>query len=323
MIRVLLLMVLSSLLLAVEIPFYHIDNIGLSRLPAAPEESALKERADADLKNADERAIVLAIAKKVNLCSVLYNEAGHIEYLWISNHGIFKNKDETEKRSGITGEDLATIAGLKHLRALLVRHQTGVPNEAYQVLDNFPDLEAFCIEYHRQTGEFQKFLKHKPKLKTLHLKHLFGTKGTLVDTLGTYPELEVVELDNESAGPQAEAFLLANPTIVDLELHRSTLSNEAIERISKALPHLKRLALKTARGGFDKSCVQYMKNLPKLESFELHGSWPRDQFTWDDIKVLAEMPQLKQVKHVKPTDGSAWKQLAEKRPELFSWYKKK
>ena len=323
MLRALFLLCCSSLLIAVEIPFYKIDDLGLARVKGASEEEALKEKLDGDKKNPEERAIVLAIAKKVNLCSVWYNAEGHIEYLWISGHGIFKHKGGTEKRPGINGEDLATIAGLKHLRALLVHHQPNVPNEAYQVLDNFPDLEAFSIEYHRQTGDFQKYLRNKPKLKTLHLKHLFGTKGTLVDTLGTYPELEVVELDNESAGPKAEKFLLANPTIVDLELHRSSLSNEAIERISKAMPNLKRLALKTARGGFDKSCVQYVKNLPMLESFELHGKWPRDQFTWDDIKVLAEMPQLKHVKHVKPTDGPAWQQLAEKRPELFSWIKKK
>jgi len=301
----------------------------LLTLSLRAEETALVEFVPEGVTPApDQKAITEALAEKVFLCNVGYDSEGNVRSLELSNHAAFMppgvEKEQKEAymagRPGLDAETFSRVAGLPKLKALRLLKQP-LPDEAYEVLKTWPDLEAFLIEGHEgdNTGSFMLYINGHPELRWLELKHLFGLDGTTVDQLDAFPKLERLELDNASATNKALPFLARNPQVIDFELHRSNMTNEEIGQLVEDLPNLERLALKPSGGKdrFDHRALAHVAKLEKLKSFGFHH-WKEDMIVWDDgIEHLAKLPNLEFIELPnKFWDLPAIQKLREAKPNL-------
>jgi hypothetical protein len=307
------------------IDWYRLDDQSLARSASAADEVALHEHLPPGASpDAAQRALVLAMARQVSMCAVRYDPDGQVALLWLSNHQIFDPKDGQD-RPGVDRALIARLDELPALRALLVHHQP-LADQDFAVLARLPQLQGFSVEYHgnhqppsgEASGAFMLHLKDLRALRTLHLKHLFKLNTTEVDQLGPYPDLVCAELDNASAGPEAQCFLLGCPQLRDLELHRSHLSNQAIADLvdGGALRELRRLALKPD-GGFDAGCLEHVARLPALERLEFHH-W-KIPLPWEGgLEHLVDCASLRVIdlKNALPATDPAAGSLAQIRPEI-------
>ncbi|MCG5051587.1 MAG: hypothetical protein KA712_01380 [Myxococcales bacterium] len=110
---------------------------------------------------------------------------------------------------------------------------------------------------------------HKSRLIGLSFKHMFKmTTATKVGELGIYPKLQYVVFDHASAGPEGAKFLVKNPSIIGLELHRTTMNREQLRSVAKALVNLECLHIKNA----SKDDITYaFSGHPKLKVL-----WPHE-----------------------------------------------
>lgn len=264
-----------------------------------------------------QREVVEALAARVSRCNAVYDEQGNLTAILLCNHNAF-SRVKPETRPGVDDATFAQLSVVPSLRQMQLLKQP-LSDDAFAILQQWPDLEIFCIEGHKgdNTGRFMRFINGHPKLKWLELKHLFGLDGTTVDELEAFPQLVRLELDNASATDRALPFLQRNPQIRDFELHRSTMSNEEIAELVDSLPNLERLALKPKGKCFDHRCLADVASLPKLKVFGFHH-WKDKMFVWEDgIEHLADAPHLTHVECPKKMwDDEAMKKLRAAKPDL-------
>ncbi|QDT37870.1 hypothetical protein [Stratiformator vulcanicus] len=265
-----------------------------------------------------QKAVVDALAAQVSRCDAVFDDEGNLVSLLLCNHQAF-SRTKPETRPGAddaTFKKLSVVPSLKELQLL----KQPLSDDAFVVLQQWPDLKIFCIENHKgdDTGRFMLNLNGHKELERLELKHLFGLDGTKVDQLDTFPEMIRLELDIASATNKALPFLRRNPQVVDFELHRTTMNNEEIGEAVDALPNLKRFALKPGYGkSFDHRCLKHVARLDQLTSFGFHH-WKEKMFVWEDgIEHLAKNDTLTHVECSKKFwNSDAMKRLREAKPKL-------
>lgn len=249
-----------------------------------------------------ERGLVLNFAGRVNHVEAVYDAVGGVTHLEISNHPMWVARHQLgEARPGLTDAEFQRITELRSLESLRILQQP-LSDDAYAVLEHFPDLKAFRIEGHRtdeaagRSHRFMRHINHCTNLEALELKHLFGLKGTSVDKLKPMPKLEVLELDNDSAGPEALTFLAGCPNLRDFELHRTSISDEQLGKMVNLLPKLERFVIKPGGAGLTASSLSHLQQLPELKVVGLH-QWKRPgSLPWDDgLEHLLAVPKLEMV----------------------------
>lgn len=273
----------------------------------------------------DQRAIVTSFAPMVYSCAVEYDADGNVRALKLSNHGVNlpKKKSDPElraqfeaERPGVDDAAIARLAELPQLEALRLVKQDNFSDEALAVLQHFPDMKVFAIEYYvgANTADFMLHLDHLQNLEWLELKHLFGLKVTRVDELQGFPKLLRLELDNASAQEECLPFLERCPELRDLELHRTSMGNDAIGRLCAAVPKLERFDLKQDRAELDAGCLKHCQQLEQLEVFTFNR-WDNDQIFWEDgVEHLVPIDSLKHIGG--PMDHPAFVTLLEARPDI-------
>lgn len=179
--------------------------------------------------------------------------------------------------SRMTNELLAKLLGFNKLRRLEIHHPN-MTKEGAQVIRRLPAIEFLGFQYSANTNEMldPDFMlvatAHRDRLKVLSLKHLFSQEGTSVHKLGVFPKLEYVVLDNKTAQSEGVQFLKQNPTIVGLEIHRTSISGAQLKEVASALPKLKCLHLKKSGGSLSSGDItDAFRNHPSLEVFWPHG----------------------------------------------------
>ena len=286
--------------------------------PAAAADQSLEEFIPKGVTpDPEQREVVLALAARVSRCNASYDQQGNLTGILLCNHNAF-SRVKPETRPGADDATFARLSVVPSLRQMQLLKQP-LSDDAFAILQQWPDLEIFCIEGHKgdNTGRFMRFINGHPKLKWLELKHLFGLDGTTVDELQAFPQLVRLELDNASATNRALPFLRRNPQIRDFELHRSNMSNEEIAELVDSLPNLERLALKPKGRCFDHRCLEDVSQLPELKVFGFHH-WKEKMFVWEDgIEHLADMPLLTHVECPrKMWDNEPMKKLRAAKPNL-------
>ncbi|MDX2022680.1 MAG: hypothetical protein SF187_20765 [Deltaproteobacteria bacterium] len=201
--------------------------------------------------------------------------------------------------SRMTDEVLAKLLGFNKLRRLEIHHPN-MTKEGAQVIRRLPSIEFLGFQYTANTNETldPDFMlvatAHRERLKVLSLKHLFSQKGTSVHKLGVFPKLEYAVLDNMTAQSEGVQFLKQNPTIVGLEMHRTSISGAELKEIASALPKLKCFHLKKAGGSLSSADIaNAFRNHPSLEVFWPHGisaSLPNVQVVSNDNNGVFSKP---------------------------------
>lgn len=267
---------------------------------------------------AEQRALVLDAAAMVGNCRVGYDEAGNVIALHLSMHGSDRpyprKHDITEEqhaalkeRPGIDIQTFIALGALPELKALGMRGAERLTDDAFAVLQNWPDLEAFRIEGRyrgepdpQKTSAYMLHLNGLTELRWLEFKHGPGPEPTFVHRLDGFPKLERLELDHSAAQSECVTFLQGCPELKDFELHRTEISNDEIGQIVDACPKLERFDLKaTGKQTFDAACLAHMPRLPDLRAFTFNR-WSDEAIFWDDgVEHLIDVPSLKSI-------GGAW-----------------
>jgi hypothetical protein len=160
-------------------------------------------------------------------------------------------------------------------------------------------------------------------LRKLDLKHSFSVKGEpVIQKMTTFPHLQWLTVDTVHSDAEVVEFLQKNPTITELELHRTTMSNEDFAKVTAALPDLVYLELKPLRraeGIVNNAGLASIKKLTKLQKLTLsHSGWK--PLEWEGgVEHLVGVLSLRllQTNAVDAFEGSPLEKLAEKRPDLM------
>lgn len=169
------------------------------------------------------------------------------------------------------------LAGFNALRRLEIVNPK-VSLSGTKVVETLPVLNYLGYQYMGNSmaigPEFMLTAEaHKSRLIGLSFKHMFKLSGTKVGELGVYPKLKYVVLDQASAGPEGAKFLMKNPTIIGLELHRSKMSGADLKKVAQALPNLECIHLKPDGGFTVADAKAAFDNHPKLRVY-----FPHDKF---------------------------------------------
>lgn len=274
-----------------------------------------------------QRALLIRFADIVNHVAAEYDASGNVVHLEISNHNMWVARHELEAaRPGLNDSDFARIIDLPKLASLTIIQQP-LSDDAYAILANFPKLNAFRIEGHRtnelpkRSHVFMLQINHCRDLEELELKHLFGLKGTSVHRLNAFSKLRYLELDNDSAGPEALTFLAKCPNLREFELHRTKMTNDQIGKLVILVPDLQRFALKPS-GGSNRLTAASLAHFSKLHKLEVAGlhQWKPGTLPWDNgLEHLASIKTLKVIEFPGcrlSLDDPAIRKLCEARPDL-------
>ncbi|NRA36499.1 MAG: hypothetical protein HRU15_00020 [Planctomycetes bacterium] len=280
----------------------------------------------------EQRALVYRLASQQSKIQVAYNGQGGVRCFMAS--ALAEKNDKQVAIKGLTDEDLQQMAQqFTDLRALRLYEHVHLSDDAFKALEQWPDLEVFCVERHigDRKGSFQQYLKPLKRLRWLELKHCSKQGDSRIDTLPHYPDLIRLELDDASAQAKCIAFLEKNPQIIDLEIHRTQMNNEQMRKILNALPKLKRFHFKQSFGEWQRkkeallpltvACFAALKDHQHLEILDIIR-WNDSQVFWQDgIEHVAHISSLKRVEFIRPPhkdakDHPAAVQLFSLRPEL-------
>ena len=165
-------------------------------------------------------------------------------------------------------------------------------------------------------------LDNLKNLRKLDLKHSFSVKGEpVIQTMTTFPHLQWLTVDTVHSDSEVVEFLQKNPSITELELHRTQMSNEDFAKVTEALPNLVYLELKPLRradGIVGNAGLASIKNLAKLQKLTLsHTGWK--PLEWENgVEHLVDAPSLRllNTNAVDEFTGSPLEKLAQARPDI-------
>lgn len=224
--------------------------------------------------------------KKVYKLNLDWDDEGNVTEIRFSNHQVYRG-DQPEKQ-GVTDADMKGLPAFPKLKDVGWEKQR-VGNAGTAVLKQMPDIEQ--VRFHYMAGWFRDHDQREKidadfmlvvdgfrKLKHLELKHLFALDATSVDKFEhEFPALEYVELDCESAGPEALHLIALAPKLKGLELHRTTLTDEEFSKLIDLAPNLVYMELKPRghrEGYITGASLRHVARLEHLQVLRLsHAGW--------------------------------------------------
>ena len=262
---------------------------------------------------------------------------GDVIFLRFGQHGVLRPKDMAE-RQGLSDADMTLLRHFPKLQGLSLESQPVGP-EGLAVLAELPDLVMFAHKNPKHgaapgagedTGRDPEYLRPLDacrQLRVLDLTHSFSVKTTIIDQLQGFPNLEWLSVDTSASEAPLADFLQHSPKLMALRLHRTGMDDAALERCFAAIPDLRFLELKLARGrknnDNDATLRLFAEYLPKLEILELTprpGGFPPPHDWENGLEYLAQAPSLRVLSIGEPKDGSsdpALERLRAARPDIL------
>ena len=280
---------------------------------------------------ADQQAVADTLTALAGKSKVICDQ-GIVTHLAISNH---KSLGTTERLA--QPDFVENIVKLPDLEAIALERQD-LDDDGYAVLGRLKKLRDVRLHYMGDgcttSGSAPMFINELPlPLEVLEIKHGFKVKGGCMGLLKPQPELRKLEIDMGYADSTAVEFIEQASKLENLQIHRTTMTDEDLQRIFAACPELKVLLLRPT-GQTDRMdritgrSLRGLKNCPKLEMIVLGIQW--GELPWDDcLGVLAQLPNLKQIQ-IDPNDipgfsmdDPAIQRLLQERPDITIRHKGK
>lgn len=265
---------------------------------------------------------------------IVTDDAGNVIKLAISNHkGSMKDRSAEPPTPLHPDVFRELIVQLPYLEAIGLEKQH-LGDEEYALLGQLKNL--IDVRLHSMNEGERKASKDAPMfinelplpLTVLELKHNFRVSGGCMSKLKPQPALEKLEIDNGYATDDAvEMILSAKDNLRNLQLHRTTITDQNFQRIVKNLPHLEILEVRPngpRENPITGRSLQALKNHPSLEALRLSQKWTELPYE-GGLDALATIPTLKYV-FIKPNDVKvsldhpAIQKLHKARPDILIQY---
>ena len=283
-----------------------------------------------------QQAILDAFARHTVRQKAVLDADGNVVRLAISNHAAFwKQKPAPPPEPMPEALFRNGIVQLPHLEAVAIEKQN-LADAAYALLGGLKRLRDVRLHYLRRdagaTRDAPRFVNRLPlPLEVLEIKHCFSIRGGCMDRLKPQPDLRKLEIDTGYAGPEAVGFIEGAPKLVNLQMHRTTVSDGGLQRVFAALPDLEVLLVRPSgpRKRADRITGRSLRGLarcPKVRLLVLGIAW--GDFPWEDgLEVLAGLERLEQGDFA-PTDIRGFsldyptvRRLHRARPDLLLRFK--
>jgi hypothetical protein len=257
------------------------------------------------LAYADQQQAVDVLISEAGKSKVICNTQGHVTHLAISNHKSLKKEGRLPQTVF-----MENIVNLPDIEAIALERQD-LTDEGYAVLGQLKGLRDVRLHYMGDGCETSKdaplFINQLPlPLKVLEIKHGFKVSGGCMEKLKAQPELIKLEIDTGYAGSAAVGFIEHSPKLENLQIHRTTMTDQDLQRIFAACPDLKILLLRPSgqkangENRITGRSLRGLQNCKQLEHLVLGTEW--NELPWEDcFQVLAGLPNLKQLQ-LEPSD---------------------
>lgn len=292
-------------------------SILTARLPGAEPDPAQKEAA-------------AALAAAVVASEIVYDDEGNVVKIALSNHtGTPRGKAGNADAPGLTPELFQRLLELPHLEAIAIEKQP-VGDESYALLGQLKKLRDVRLQYLDRdlaTADAPMFINELPEpLEILEIKHNFGIDGGCMEKLKPQPELVKLEIDTDYASPEAVAFIQGSPKIRNLQIHRTTMTDEDLQQVLAALPELEILEVrpnKEQENAITTRSLRGLANNPKLQVFRGSIRWGEIVYE-GGLDVFEQLPGVVQI-DFSPSDYKegdilehpAIRKLHEARPDIL------
>jgi hypothetical protein len=149
------------------------------------------------------------------------------------------------------------------------------------------------------TKDAPLFINELPlPLEVLEIKHNFSIQGGCMEKLKPQPELKKLEIDTGYATSEAVGFIEKSPKLVNLQIHRTTMTDEDLQRVFAALPELEVLLVRPHRqkgeGRITGRSLRGITACPKLRLIILGLQWGELPYE-GGLEALAALPKLEKV----------------------------
>ena len=298
--------------------------------PIKPEQQAAEKKpVKAEQQELIDR--IRPLAKQRHGLKVIANEDGDVIKFAISSSPAF-NKGKPTGATDI-GLDDALIGELVEkcpkLEAVALEYQriTGAGYAKLAGLKKLKDVRLHRTNHQEEVqgpaGLWPIFLNDlPPKLEVLEIKHN-RFKETCAGKLKPQPELRYLELDTGFVGSDMVPFILAAKKLENLQLHRTDMTDEDLQKLYAGLPELKVLMIRPARNWrkdkklwLSPRALRGIHQLKKLEFLILGLDWNSDHFPWEEcLEAIAKLPKLKQLKFCH--NPLMWKKLTLDHPAVL------
>jgi len=286
---------------------------------------------------ATEKAVVDAFREAVVALEAVYDEQGHVIKLAVSNHkGTPRGKAGNQDAPGLTADVFARILELPNLQAIAIEKQP-LGDDSYALLGQLKQLTDVRLQSlaadSGATPNAPLFINDLPlPLTVLELKHHFSIKGSCMSKLKPQPELIKLELDNGFAGPDALPFLQHCGKVENLQLHRTSMSDEQFQQAMARVPALRILEVRPnsqpTAGFMTSASLRALKACPQLEQLFMSQQWKSITFE-GGLDALVGLKNLK-IFTLDPSDlkefsiqDEAIQKLHTARPDILIQVKKK
>lgn len=252
---------------------------------------------------AAQKAAAEAIVARAVMHKIITDEAGNVTHLAFSNHTAFWDKSKGDPPEPISAEIFRQhIVALPKLQAIAIERQKF--NDAdYALLGQLKELRDVRLHYlwgTKQEGQATKdaplFINELPlPLAVLELKHNFAIEGGCMEMLKPQPELEKLELDTGYCTNDAVPFIIQSPKIRNLQLHRTTMTDDQFQTMLGALPHLEMLEVRPngpKENPITGRSLRGLKNNPKLVFLSISLQWKELPFE-GGLDVFVDHPGIK------------------------------
>lgn len=225
----------------------------------------------------DQKQLADLLSAKAAKAEIKFDLQGNVTSLFFSNHQEWEKKNPGVP--GLDDEDMKQLEHFPHLKSFKIETQS-ITSKGCEHLLKCSQIEELMFHYMDKKfaekaldslirPDFMLVANHfKNQLKTLEIKHNFRLKQSMVDKLMPMPELKRLVLDNRSAGPSSVEFITHCPKIEELELHRTHISQNGMQKIIHSLPNLKILWIRPEKIADDKITYKILKDLGQLENLE-------------------------------------------------------
>ncbi len=252
-----------------------------------------------------QKAAVEALTANAINHTVLWDENGNAVKLAISNHGAFKKDKDAPEPTPMGDEGFRNVLALPKLQAIALEHQR-MSDAGYALLTNLAELADVRLHYAWGPGkggpvtkEFPLFLNALPKpLTVLEIKHNFAVDGGCMEKLKPQPEIDKLELDTSYSAPPAVGFIQAARKLRNLQLHRTSMSDDDLQKVFAAIPNVEILEIRPT-GPADASAapittrsLRGLKNCQKLRVLNMSINW-REIVFQGGLDALAALPDFK------------------------------
>jgi hypothetical protein len=277
----------------------------------------------------EQKAVVEAFRPHTVQQKAVYDDEGNVIKLAVSNHGAFWAGEDVPPPEPMPEDLFRRVLELEHLQAIGIEKQD-IGDETYHMLGRLKKLQDVRLHYMSAeagaTRNAPLFINDLPlPLHVLEIKHNFKIRGGCMEKLKPQPELQKLEIDTGYAGPRAVGFIEKSPELVNLQIHRTSMTDADLQRVFKALPKLEVLLVRPVKLRQDPVTLNSLRGLKGHENLRLvilGMHW--GEITYENgLDALATIPSLQQVdlEPAEPkgltTDHPAIQKLHEARPDIL------